>query len=230
MNLFKRTTGVKSWSLRYLLLTYRLDQLWLPAAFWALFAVMAVILRGGDQVYNLARGLIGGVLPLLGGIMAAYVVLDDPALELQFATPSPAHETLIERLGLTFVIIAITALSYQLFLMALGVDLSRWTDPWSFQLTWSVPSLVFLALGSAAAFALGNCVSGAMLVGLVWIVEFIVRDWFLGDRWLQYVMVFMALIAPEHPNLRANLIVLSALAALLFVLAWALLKKQERYL
>lgn len=221
---------MKSFSLRYSLLTYRLDQLWLPAAFWALFAIMALIFRGDDRVYDLARGLVGGVLPLLGGIMAAYMVLDDPTLELQFTTPVPAHKTLIERVGLTFVIIAITALSYQLFLMALGVNLSRWTDPLIFQLTWIVPSLVFLALGGAAAFAFGSCVSGAMSVGLVWIVELIARDWFLSDRWLQYVMVFMALIAPAHPNFHANLIVLLALAAGLFVAAWALLKKQERYL
>lgn len=221
---------MKSYSLRYSLLTYRLDQLWLPASFWALFAIMALIFRGDDRVYELARGLIGGVLPLLAGIMAAYVVLDDPTLELQFATPIPAHKTLIEHLGLTFVIIAITALSYQIFLMTLGVNLSCWVDPLVFQLTWSVPSLVFLALGSSAAFAFGNCISGAMVVGLVWIVELIARDWFITDRWLQYVMVFMALIAPEHPNFHTNLIVLLALAALLFIAAWALLKRQERYL
>ncbi len=222
--------GVKSFSLRYSLLTYRLDQLWLPAAFWALFAIMTLIFRGDDRVYELARGLVGGVLPLLGGIMAAYAVLDDPALELQFATPVPAYKTLFERLGLTFVVIAVTALSYQLFLMALGVDLAHWVDPLVFQFEWIVPSLVFIALGAASAFAFGNCVSGAMLVGLVWILELIARDLFIGDRWLRYVMVFMALVVPTHPDLPANLVVLSLLAVLLFVVAWALLKKQERYL
>ncbi len=221
---------MKSFSLRYALLTYRLDQLWLPAAFWVLFAVMTLFFRGDDRVYELARGLIGGVLPLLGGIMAAYAVLDDPALELQFATPVPAHQTLVERLGLTFGIIALTALTYQLFLRAVGVDLGRWVDPLVFQFQWIVPGLVFLALGTAAAFAFGNCVGGAMLVGLVWIVELIARDLFIGDRWARYIAVFMALVVPTHPDLRVNLLVLTSLAALLFVAAWALLKKQERYL
>jgi hypothetical protein len=221
---------VKSFSIRYSLLTYRLDQLWLPAAFWGLFAIMALFFRGEDRVYDIARGLVGGILPLLGGIIAAYAVLDDPALELQFATPIPAYRTLLERLGLTFVIIAITALSYQLFLLALGIQLSRWVDPLVFQFTWLAPSLVFLALGTVAAFAFANSISGAMLVGLVWIVELIARDWFVADRWLRYVMVFMALIVPGHPDLGANLMILLALAALLFVAAWVLLKKQERYL
>ncbi len=221
---------MKSFSLRYSLLTFRLDQLWLPAAFWALFAIMALFFRDQDRVYDVARGMVGGILPLLGGIMAAYVVLDDPALELQFATPNPAHRTLIERLGLTFLIIGITALSYQLFLFALGVDLARWVDPLVFQLTWLVPSLAFLALGSVAAFAFSNCVSGAVMVGLVWIVQLIARDWFVDDRWLRYVLVFMALVAPQHPDLGANVMVLLGLAALLFGAAWALFKRQERYL
>lgn len=221
---------MKSFSLRYSLLTYRLDQLWLPAAFWALFAIMTLIFRGDDRVYELARGLIGGVLPLLGGIMAAYAVLDDPALELQFSTPIPAYKTLIERLGLTFIVIALTALTYQLFLMAIGVNLSHWIDPFVFQFTWIVPSLALIALGTAAAFAFGNCVSGAMLVGMVWIVELIARDWFMGDRWLRNVLIFMAMLAPTHPDLSVNLLVLSVLAILLFVAAWVLLKKQERYL
>ncbi len=221
---------MKSFSVRYSLLTYRLDQLWLPAAFWALFAIMAILFRGDDRVYEVARGLIGGVLPLLAGIMAAYSVLDDPALELQFATPAPAYRTLVARLGLTLLVVAVTALTFQLFLIAIGVNLSHWVAPLVFQLTWFVPSLVFLALGSAAAFALGSCTNGAMLTGLVWIVELIARDWFVADRWLRYIMVFMALIAPTHPDLDANVTVLLVLTAGLLVGAWGLLKKQERYL
>ncbi len=221
---------MKSFSLRYSLLTYRLDQLWLPAAFWALFAIMAVLFRGDDRVYEVTRGLIGGVLPLLGGIIAAYSVLDDPALELQFATPVPEYKTLIVRLGLTFVIIGFTALTFQLFLMAIGIRLSQWVDPLVFQMTWIVPTLFFLALGSASAFAFGNCTNGAMVVGLLWILELILRDWLVADRWLRYGMVFMALIVPSHPDLRANLIVLTAISGLLLVAGWALFKLQERYL
>ena len=37
---------MKRFSLRYSLLTYRLDQLWFPLAFWALFVVMALLMRG----------------------------------------------------------------------------------------------------------------------------------------------------------------------------------------
>ncbi len=220
---------MKSQSLRYSLLTYRHDQLWLPAAFWALFAVMTLIL-GQDRGYDIARGLIGGVLPLLAGIMAAYAVLDDPALELQFATPVPAYKTLVQRLGLTFVIIAMTALTFQLFLRVLGIDLARSVDMLTFQLTWTVPTLLFLALGSAAAFAFGSTSGGAMIAGLVWLMELLLRDGLIADATLRYIAVFMALVAPTHPDLRANALVLAALAVLLLVAGWMLFKKQERYL
>lgn len=220
----------KSFSLRYPLLTYRLDQLWLPAAFWALFAIMAVIFRDTDRAYEVARGLVGGVLPLLGGIMAAYSVLDDPALELQFATPIPEYKTLLERLGLTFVIVAITAITFQLFLMAIGIRLSQWVDPLVFQTAWIVPTFFFLTLGTASAFAMKNCTNGAMLVGLLWILELILRDWLAADRYLHYGMVFLALIAPTHPDLPENLLLLTGIGALLLVGGWALYKSQERYL
>ncbi len=220
---------MKSLSLRYLLLTYRHDQLWLPAAFWALFAVMALIL-GQERGYDIARGLIGGVLPLLAGIMAAYAVLDDPALELQFATAVPAYKTLVQRLGLTFVIIAVTALTFQLFLRAVGFDLARSTDVLVFQLTWTVPTVLFLGLGSAAAFAFDSSTSGALIAGLVWLMELLLRDGLIADKTLHYIAVFMALVAPAHPDLPANALVLSALALVFLLAGWALFKNQERYL
>ncbi len=221
---------MNSFSIRYWLLTYRLDQLWLPAAFWALFAILALFFRGDDRVYDITRAFVGGMLPLLGGIMSAYALLDDPTLELQFATPVSAFKMLAQRTGLTYLIIGITAVSFQFFLFAMGVNLSRWVDPIVFQFTWIVPGIAFLALGTAAALASANSVSGALLAGLVWAIELIARDGLLADRLLRYVLVFMALVVPNHPDLWTNLAVLSASAALMFALAWGLLKKQERYL
>ena len=93
---------MKRFSLRYSLLTYRLDQLWFPLAFWALFAVMALLMRVKDL--DIARAYLGCAIPLVGGILSAYGVLDDPALELRFATPVRPAQTLLERLGLIFLV------------------------------------------------------------------------------------------------------------------------------
>ena len=81
---------MKRSSLHYCLLTSRLDQLWFPLSFWVLFAIIGLI-RGPQYILDTSRAYLGAVLPLIGGIMAAYAVLDDPALELRFATPSPAR-------------------------------------------------------------------------------------------------------------------------------------------
>ena len=36
----------RTYSLNYMLMTYRLDMLWLPTSFWALFIILAWMLPG----------------------------------------------------------------------------------------------------------------------------------------------------------------------------------------
>src|SRR5512138_982696 len=121
----KFLTGLfmKRFSLRYTLLTSRFDQLWFPLAFWALFIVIAII-RGQEYILDTSRAYLGAVIPLVAGIMAAYAVLDDPSLELRFATPISAAQTLVERLVPTFIIQVFSALTFQLFAMSMQVDFS----------------------------------------------------------------------------------------------------------
>jgi hypothetical protein len=211
---------------RYLLLTSRYDQLWFPAAIWALFVIMGMILRE-THLHGLGVAFLGGVLPLMGGILAAYAILDDPALELRFATPRPAWQTLRERLGL---ILAVTAIAYQLFLSLVGGDLSDLGNLPARQLAWLVPSLAMMALGSAASFAFGQSTAGAMLPGLVWIFQVIARGWMETDAVARYFYLLMGSNAPQHACLRLNQASLLVTAALLLFIAWALFKKQERYL
>src|SRR5512143_3111246 len=113
---------MKHFSLRYSLLTYRLDQLWFPAGFLALFVIVSLLLP--DKLATIARGYLGFALPLMGGIQAAYSVLDDPAIELRFATPILASRTLLERLGLILAIQAVSAFAFQVFCLAMGEDLA----------------------------------------------------------------------------------------------------------
>lgn len=101
---------MKRFSLKYTFLTYRLDQLWFPLAFWAFFVILTLILHKEDQNFNITRAYIGVAVPLIGGIMAAYAILDDPALELRFATPIRAAQILFERTALTFLIQALSVL------------------------------------------------------------------------------------------------------------------------
>lgn len=215
----------------YSLLTYRLDQVWFPAGLWALFIIIILLMReNGEQALNSARAYLGAVLPLTAGIMAAYAVLDDPALELRFTTPIPAWKTLAERLAMTLAITAVGALLYQLVLLPVGISLAAFGNLWAVQLLWLVPVLALMALGCLASLSFAHNTGGAMIVALVWLLQLLFRDWFILHRWARYLLVFLAMLRPDHPDLILNQLVLVLLAALFILFAQALFKKQERYL
>jgi hypothetical protein len=220
---------MKRFSLRYALLTYRLDQLWFPLAIWAVFVIICLFQRQTHELMNITRAYLGTAVPLIGGIMAAYAVLDDPALELRFATPIPAAHTLFERLGLTFLIQAIAALSFQIFALLIGGNFSMFLSVWHLQLAWILPTLALMALGCGVALAAAQTTTGAVAVGLVWIVEVIARGWMAHNNG-KYVLVFMGALMPDHPDLVANHIAIFALSAAFLLAAWALLRRQERYI
>lgn len=220
---------MKRFSLRYTLLTSRFDQLWLPLAFWALFMIIGMM-RGPQYILDTSRAYLGAVLPLLGGIMAAYAVLDDPALELRFATPIPAAQTLLERLVPTFITQLFCALTYQVFAITLGIDFFPTYGSWfNVQLIWLIPTLALMAFGCFSAFTAAQTNMGALLVGMVWIVELVARGWFARNNG-RYFLVFMGPFMPDHPDLFANYISLSAVTFAFLLIAWALLHRQERYI
>jgi hypothetical protein len=205
-----------------------MDQLWFPLAFWVLFAIIA-LLRGTENLFDTSRSYLGAVIPLITGIMAAYAILDDPALELRFATPTLAGRFLAERLGLLLIIQVICALAFQAFALALGVDfvpLGNWVDV---QLSWLIPTISLMALGSLGSLLGAQTIAGAILVGLVWIVELVARGWFAANSG-QYLLVFMGALMPDHPALRANQLSLFALTIAFIFAAVTLLKRQERYI
>jgi hypothetical protein len=220
---------MKRYSLRYALLTYRFDQLWFPLAFWALFVIICLFQHETHELMNITRAYLGTAVPLISGIMAAYIVLDDPALEIRFATPIPAAQTLLERLGLTFFVQAVSALSFQVFALLIGGDFSMFFSVWHIQMAWILPVLALMALGCACALAAAQPTIGAMAVGLVWIVEVIARGWLARNNG-KYVLVFMGALMPDHPDLLANHLSVFALSLALFIAAWALLRRQERYI
>lgn len=220
---------MKRSSLRYILLTSRLDQLWFPLAFWALFLIIGV-LRGQPYVADTARAYLGSVVPLIGGILAGHAVLEDPALELRFATPIPAAQTLLERLGPAFVVQAFCVFTFQGLVFLLHDDLSLlggWVDV---QLAWLLPTLSLTALGCFVSLAAAQTVTGALLVGMVWLVELVARSWFAANRIGRYLLIFMGSLMPGHPATAGNRLGLFFAAIVFFAGGWTLLRRQERYI
>jgi hypothetical protein len=218
-------------NLLYHLRIYRREHLALPTGLWMLFALMVAFMHGdGGRMFDVADAFLGFVLPLMAGILAASAIVDDTALELQLAAPRAPWRILVERLTTLLGIVALAAVAYQLYLAAMGVDLSPLGNPAARQLGWLVPSLALMGLASLAALALVQGTGGALLVGLVWLLQILGRKWFVGSPWARYLFLFMRARYAGHPALAANELCLLGLALALVVAAGWLLRKTERYL
>ncbi len=215
--------------LAYTFSSYRLDQLYLPIAFWLLFAIISLFRLEPDYLLDMARAYLGAVVPLIGGIMAGYAILDDPALELRFATPSRAGNFLLERLGLILGIQTVCALAFQAFVIFLGADLSMLGNTLGIQLAWLVPTLSLMTLGCCGSLLAAQTMTGAFLTGLTWLIQLLARGWLARNNG-KYFLVFMGSLMPDHPDLIANQITLSVLSLLLLIFSWRLLRRQERYI
>ncbi len=220
---------MKRFSLKYTLLTYRLDQLWFPLAFWAFFVILTLLLNDQEMNFDIARAYIGVAVPLIGGFMAAYAILDDPAIELRFATPIRAAQILFERTVLIFIIQAVSALAFIFFALLIGVDFATLGNTLNLHLSWIVPTVTMIALGTFGAILGAQTMIGSFLVGLVWIIEIIIRDGMAVNNW-KYAYIFMGILNPEHPDLVSNQIALFTVSAVFLFLTWLLLHRQERYI
>jgi hypothetical protein len=217
--------------LSYHLRIYRREHLALPAGLWALFVLLVAFMQGdAEQAYDMANAFLGFVLPLMAGILAASAIVDDTALELQLATPRAPWRTLVERLALLLGIVAVASLTYQVYLALMGVDISALGNLAARQLTWLLPSLALMGLSSLVSLAFVQGTAGALLVGLVWLMQLLLRGWFVTSPWAQYLFLFMRARYTTSPSLAANELSLLGLAVALTAAAGWLLKREERYL
>jgi hypothetical protein len=221
---------VKGASIRYIVLSSGFDHFWFPASCWAVFAVAGLVLHDSGRLPVVARAYLGFALPLTGGVLAAYAVLDDTALELRFSTPMPAWRTLLERLGFILVVQGICAGGYQVLAGAMGDDLSVLGSRGPAQLAWMVPTLALMAAGCLVALASRRPMTGALAAGLIWMVEVIAHTSFLHSSWARHLFLFMGVMTPGDPTLHANQWTLVVLCLVFLVAAWLLLRRQERYL
>jgi len=216
-------------SLKYTFSTYRVDHLYLPAAFLALFMIICLFKLSPGELFDMSRAYLGAVLPMVGGIMSAYAILDDPALELRFATPSLAGRFLTERLGLIFLIQTGCSVIFQVFVNAVGGDLTSLGSFVGIQLAWIIPTVSLMALGCVGSLWSAQTMTGTFLVSLIWLIELLARGW-LARNAGKYVLVFMGALMADHPDLVANQISLTVLSIALFIISWQLLRRQERYI
>jgi hypothetical protein len=123
---------------------------------------------------------------------------------------------------------AVCALIFQLFVLALKVDLSPLGGLLGVQRVWLLPTLTLAALGTAGSLAGAQTVVGAFLAGTVWLVELMMKGWFELNA--KYVFLFMGVLNPGHPDLALNQCVLLIASTALLFFSWVLLHRQERFL
>jgi hypothetical protein len=209
----------------------RTEQLVLPAALWALFALMLGVFAGeGARRLDTVVAYLAMVLPMTAGVLAAGAVVDDPVLELHLVAPRPAWRLLVERLALVLAIATVGAVSFQVLASVLGVSLAGLGGILPRQLAWLVPSLALCCLSSAASLGVRHSMGGALLVGFVWLVQVMIREGISATAWGRYLYLFMGARQPGHPALVANQLTLVGLASALAVAGGLMLRRGERYL
>ena len=213
---------------KYVWMTSRREVVWFPVALMAFFVVIAWMLPHPHVRYSIARGYLGFFVPLAAGIAAAYAVLDDPALELRFATPLRPVQLLLTRFLLIVAVQAACALAYQAIAAGLGVDLSPLGSIAAVQAAWFVPTLALAALALAGSLAAAQCAAGAFLAGAVWLVQLLMKGWMMQNGPLLYL--FMGVLEPQNSDLLASQGVLLTSSVAMLTVSWGLLHRQERYL
>ncbi len=205
------------------------DLLWLPAAFWGVFATLLLLnISPGDEA-TLAVIYLGYLLPLLAGGLATYSLLQDEALELLFAQPAPAWRMVLERIGSVAAVIAACGLSFQLLLKALHVDPGL-GDGWATVLAWALPCLALMCSGFMISLLARHSSLGGAFVGTVWILQVLLQEWLAGHRAGRYVLLFLGSLQPESSYLPANQITLLGITVFSIAVSIRLLQRQERYL
>ncbi len=221
-----RSTGI-TW--RYSLRAHLAGQLWLPAAIWALF-IFLVLTQPDYKAKEIAVTFPVVVMPLLAGITAGYALLDDPALELQFASPVSAARMLLRRVGGQLAVVAVLVVLFQVVCAAAGLDLSGYGSLLMRQVFWMVPCLALSALGCALTLAFSQTTPAVLLISIVWLLQLFLRHWIIDHIPVRYLFLFTGLFFPQHPQANTNQITLASITVVLFFTSWLLLQRQERYI
>lgn len=185
--------------------------------------------------FQAARGMLALLengLPLIGGLLAAFVIGADPAIELHLAAATSYRATAGLRLA---IIIAWTALctgSAALIITAAGYWLAflQALSPWESILLWLAPLLWFIGAGAALALLLRNRAASGALLGLLWIAQFLLKPQFLQNEALERVYLFLTEEAGVPSYWLANRLILLAIALALLGLTMLLLGRSESLL
>jgi len=184
----------------------------LALAALSLFAALAARAGIGPQTDRILSELLD-VLPVIGGLGAASIVVSDPALELQLSLPTPFRQTVLRRLALALGWMGLLGLGCTLALAASG-RLVWPVPPLANQLLWLAPLLWLAGLGAALSLAMGTAAAGTSLVGLVWVLELALGNSLAQVAVLRPVLLFLRFDPARGADWMVNRLTLLALAVI----------------
>lgn len=165
-------------------------------------------------------------IPPVAGLAAAQLIAHDPAKELHLAVVRPYRRTLLLRLALfglwTLLVTAAVCMAasrtcYWLVTRQVPQD----------QLTWLAPVVWCIGLGAALALALRSTVASSAILGMLWLGELLLRDYFLGNAVLQKMFLFLTIVEPQAAYWLANRLTLVGMGLVLLVGTALLLRNNE---
>lgn len=174
-------------------------------------------------------------LPPVAGLTAAYLIDNNPAKELHLSLVSSYWATMVCRMTIVLLWIALICGGATLVAQAAGYWIAPQHAPVN-QLIWLAPMLWFAMGGALLSLLLRSRVASSAVLGMVWIAELLFRWYFLRDSLLQKVYAFLTLAtlkqgpAPDASYWLSNRLTLLAMAGGFLVVLLILLRQNETLL
>lgn len=214
----------------YLMRIFRRDGFLLTGALLVLFCFISVLLRGQPAAQEAQNIYLSIVLPLITGMLSAYVIVGDPLFEQISSTPFGLVRTLFTRLGIVVCLVWLNAVIYQAAMAVLGFDLSALGPFFLRQISWFLPAAVLMSVGVAGALIFRQNNGGAVCVGVLLIMQTIMHVPFIQNPWMR---LFYLLIGFDHrPGMQVwkTQMMLCLVVLGLFTVTVVLLRRPERYI
>ncbi len=168
-------------------------------------------------------------LPLVAGLVAAYLIATNPAKELHFTLVTSYRATMGQRLALFTCWAFLASLGACIAIARAGYWIVPQDAPRNL-LIFSAPLLWFIATGALLSLLLGNWIASNTILGLLWIGELFLRPWMLQHAITQKLYLFLTIFAPDAAYWQTNRLTLLGVAMVFLVLVALLLRRNEAIL
>jgi hypothetical protein len=200
--------------------------------------LLAIVNRNVIIVARSMGGSLEVLLPMAAGVVVATVATYDRAIELQLTMPRKYHQTANLRflfiLFWSALVSLLTSLLLYLFnYWRLPTQIANWSQPWQFltwQLTWLSSTLWLVAFGLVLSLLIRSRSTSGAVICVLSVAELLFHDIMDQQAFYHPIYLFPLTFSPDASYWLANRLELLGTAAVLFIVAWFLLRIPERLL